>query len=129
MSYLVTGATGFLGRHLVSNLPKRNGSAKAPNTVYVLVHKDSQNKLDAIVTHRAFGVIIDVTGVEFLEARTAQNLSRMAHAARLLGAQVVLTGIAPSVAQVLVTQDVRLADVRTYRTLQDGIQFLDQSKR
>ena len=48
MSYFVTGATGFLGRHLVSNLLKRKGSAKAPNTVYVLVRKDSQNKLDAI---------------------------------------------------------------------------------
>ncbi|HEY5781479.1 MAG TPA: SDR family oxidoreductase [Lysobacter sp.] len=42
MSYFVTGATGFIGRYLVSNLLKRKG------TVYVLVRKDSVKKLDAI---------------------------------------------------------------------------------
>jgi rsbT co-antagonist protein RsbR len=88
----------------------------------------TERLLDAIVRYRAFGVIIDVTGVESLEARTAQNLSRMAQAARLLGAKVVLTGIAPSVAQVLVAQDIRLADVRTCRTLKDGIHVLRDSK-
>jgi len=42
MSYFVTGATGFIGRHLVSNLLKRKG------TIHVLVRKDSLKKLDAI---------------------------------------------------------------------------------
>lgn len=43
MSYFVTGATGFIGRHLVSNLLKRKGS------VHVLVRKGSQKKLDALI--------------------------------------------------------------------------------
>ncbi|MBF6024737.1 SDR family oxidoreductase [Lysobacter niastensis] len=42
MSYFVTGATGFVGRFLVSKLLKRKG------TIYVLVRKDSHKKLDAI---------------------------------------------------------------------------------
>jgi len=42
MSYFVTGATGFIGRFLVSNLLRRKG------TIYVLVRKDSQKKLAAI---------------------------------------------------------------------------------
>ena len=42
MSYFVTGATGFIGRHLVSRLLARKG------TVHVLVRKDSLKKLDAI---------------------------------------------------------------------------------
>ncbi len=42
MSYFVTGATGFIGRYLVSNLLKRSG------TIHVLVRKDSQKKFDAI---------------------------------------------------------------------------------
>lgn len=42
MSYFVTGATGFIGRYLVSNLLKRKGS------IHVLVRKDSQKKLEAI---------------------------------------------------------------------------------
>jgi NAD(P)-dependent dehydrogenase (short-subunit alcohol dehydrogenase family) len=46
MSYFVTGATGFIGRYLVTNLLKRNGAASSP--IYVLVRKDSQKKFDAI---------------------------------------------------------------------------------
>jgi len=42
MSYFVTGATGFIGRHLVSNLLKRKGS------IHVLVRKSSHKKLAAI---------------------------------------------------------------------------------
>ena len=42
MSYFVTGATGFIGRYLVSNLLKRTGM------VHVLVRKDSQKKFDTI---------------------------------------------------------------------------------
>ncbi len=42
MSYFVTGATGFIGRYLVSNLLKRRGS------VHVLVRKGSEKKLEAI---------------------------------------------------------------------------------
>lgn len=42
MGYFVTGATGFIGRHLVSRLLERKG------TVYVLVRKESQKKLGDI---------------------------------------------------------------------------------
>ena len=42
MTYFVTGATGFIGRHLVSNLLKRSG------TVHVLVRKGAQKKFDAV---------------------------------------------------------------------------------
>ena len=42
MSYFVTGATGFLGRFLVSKLLKRKG------TIHVLVRKGSEKKLEAI---------------------------------------------------------------------------------
>jgi thioester reductase-like protein len=42
MDVFVTGATGFIGRYLVSDLLKRKG------TIHVLVRKESQKKLDAI---------------------------------------------------------------------------------
>jgi len=42
MSYFVTGATGFVGRHLVANLLKRKGA------IHVLVRKGSQKRLDEI---------------------------------------------------------------------------------
>jgi NAD(P)-dependent dehydrogenase (short-subunit alcohol dehydrogenase family) len=44
MTYFVTGATGFLGRHLVATLLKRKGP------IHVLVRKDSRKKLDAIAS-------------------------------------------------------------------------------
>src|SRR5665811_494455 len=42
MTYFVTGATGFIGKFLVKNLLKREG------TIYVLVRKNSLKKLDAL---------------------------------------------------------------------------------
>ncbi len=43
MNYFVTGATGFIGRHLVEELLKREG------TVYVLVREGSRGKVDALI--------------------------------------------------------------------------------
>ncbi len=43
MNYFVTGATGFIGRHLVEELSKREG------TVYVLVREGSKGKVDALI--------------------------------------------------------------------------------
>ena len=43
MNYFVTGATGFIGRHLVAELVKREG------TIYVLVREGSRGKIDALV--------------------------------------------------------------------------------
>jgi NAD(P)-dependent dehydrogenase (short-subunit alcohol dehydrogenase family) len=48
MTYFVTGATGFLGRHLVATLLKRKGP------IHVLVRKDSRKKLDAIALRMAW---------------------------------------------------------------------------
>ncbi|KFL37961.1 SDR family oxidoreductase [Arenimonas donghaensis] len=58
MSYFVTGATGFIGRFLVSNLLKRKG------TIHVLLRKGSEKKLDAIATSMGWDRkrIVVVTG-------------------------------------------------------------------
>jgi NAD(P)-dependent dehydrogenase (short-subunit alcohol dehydrogenase family) len=58
MSYFVTGATGFIGRYLVSNLLKRKG------TVHVLVRKGSEKKLEAIAASMGWDRkrIVAVTG-------------------------------------------------------------------
>lgn len=58
MSYFVTGATGFIGRFLVSNLLKRKG------TIHVLLRKGSEKKLDAIAASMGWDRkrIVVVTG-------------------------------------------------------------------
>jgi NAD(P)-dependent dehydrogenase (short-subunit alcohol dehydrogenase family) len=58
MNYFVTGATGFIGRHLVAELLKRDG------TVYVLVREGSRGKLDALLQRlgASEGQIVAVPG-------------------------------------------------------------------
>jgi NAD(P)-dependent dehydrogenase (short-subunit alcohol dehydrogenase family) len=58
LSYFVTGATGFIGRHLVAELLKREG------TIHVLVREGSRGKLDALIQRLGAedGRIVPVTG-------------------------------------------------------------------
>jgi NAD(P)-dependent dehydrogenase (short-subunit alcohol dehydrogenase family) len=58
LNYFVTGATGFIGRHLVGELLKRDG------TIYVLVREGSRGKVDALVQRLGApdGRVIPVTG-------------------------------------------------------------------
>ena len=65
--------------------------------------------------------IIDITGVEVVDARVADTLVRASHAARLLGTEVVLTGIRAGVARSLVGLGVELSGIHTRKTLQQGI--------
>ena len=58
MNYFVTGATGFIGRHLVEELLKRDG------TIHVLVREGSRGKVDALVQNLGAeeGRIVPVAG-------------------------------------------------------------------
>jgi NAD(P)-dependent dehydrogenase (short-subunit alcohol dehydrogenase family) len=58
LNYFVTGATGFIGRHLVAELLKREG------TVYALVREGSRGKLDAVIQRLGAeeGRVVPVTG-------------------------------------------------------------------
>ncbi|WP_437504790.1 PAS domain-containing protein [Sorangium sp. So ce1099] len=77
--------------------------------------------LDGIVQHQFHTAILDVTGVKDVDAESADALLRIARAARLLGAQLVLTGIGPDTAQTLVDLGVDLSGITTRSTLQSGI--------
>jgi rsbT co-antagonist protein RsbR len=79
--------------------------------------------LTKIVEQRAQICIIDVTGVPVVDTMAASSLLRIAKAVRLLGAEVVLTGIRPEVAQALVGLDVDVSSIVTRRDLQNGIAF------
>jgi len=77
--------------------------------------------LERIVAVQARCVIIDITGVEVVDTKTADYLLRVSRAANLLGTRCVLTGLSPAVAQTLVEIGADLTEVRTLRNLKAGL--------
>jgi rsbT co-antagonist protein RsbR len=77
--------------------------------------------LEGIAAARAQVAILDVTGVREAGAQFVHALIRVTKAARLLGAEVVLTGISPAVAEALAAEGAELGDTITLGTLQSGI--------
>ncbi len=78
--------------------------------------------LEEIVARQARHVIIDVTGVAVMDTQTADYFTKIFNSVRFLGAQCLLTGIRPAVAQTLVHIGVQLDQVTTRRNLQQGLQ-------
>jgi rsbT co-antagonist protein RsbR len=66
---------------------------------------------------------VDITGVPIVDTSVANSLIRAAQAVGLLGAQVVLVGIRPEVAQTMVTLGVDLSTMVTRGNLQAGIEY------
>jgi rsbT co-antagonist protein RsbR len=77
--------------------------------------------LSAVTRYRARYAILDVTGVDVVDTATANHLLSMIRAVRLLGAEGILTGIRPSVAQTVVSLGVDLSNILTLSTLRDGL--------
>ncbi|HSO00661.1 MAG TPA: STAS domain-containing protein, partial [Candidatus Nanopelagicales bacterium] len=77
--------------------------------------------LAGLSERKAQVAILDVTGVRRVDAQVAEGLMRVARAARLLGAEVMLTGIGAEVARTLVELGADLGDIATSLHLQAGI--------
>jgi rsbT co-antagonist protein RsbR len=76
--------------------------------------------LQRIVETGAEVAIIDITGVPTVDTLTAQHLLKTVTAARLMGADCIISGIRPQIAQTIVHLGVDLADVTTKATLADA---------
>jgi rsbT co-antagonist protein RsbR len=79
-----------------------------------------QNLLEAIVAHSAAVAIIDITGVPTVDTLVAQHLLKTVAAARLMGADCIISGIRPQIAQTIIHLGVDLTDVITKATLADA---------
>ncbi|MFZ6182173.1 STAS domain-containing protein [Nannocystis pusilla] len=78
--------------------------------------------LQAVARTRARFAILDLTGVEVVDTGTASHLIGMIQAIRLLGAEGILTGIHPLIAQTIVALGVDLTRVTVLARLRDALQ-------
>jgi rsbT co-antagonist protein RsbR len=79
-----------------------------------------ESLLQKIVETGASIAIIDITGVPTVDTLVAQHLLKTVSAARLMGADCIISGIRPQIAQTIVHLGVNLADVITKSTLADA---------
>jgi len=82
-----------------------------------------QNLLEAIVGKGAAIAIIDITGVPTVDTLVAQHLLKTVAAARLMGAECIISGIRPQIAQTIIHLGVDLGNVITKATLADAFQI------
>jgi rsbT co-antagonist protein RsbR len=82
-----------------------------------------ESLLDSIVENEAAIAIIDITGVPTVDTLVAQHLLKTVAAARLMGAECIISGIRPQIAQTIVHLGVDLGDVVTKATLAEALKI------
>jgi len=86
-------------------------------------HTITERLLNAVVSHRARLVLIDLTAVEILDAASATALRRMLSAIEMLGSRPIVTGISPQIAMTLTRLGDRLDQLDTLPDLKAGVRF------
>jgi rsbT co-antagonist protein RsbR len=79
--------------------------------------------LEGVVGTNASIVIIDITGVPVVDSEMANRLLRSIKAAKVMGAECILTGLSPQISYTIVNMGVDLRDVITRASLRDGLEM------
>jgi rsbT co-antagonist protein RsbR len=82
-----------------------------------------EDLLNTVISSNSKIAIIDITGVGVVDSQVANNLIKTVMAVRLLGAEAIITGIKPEVAQTIVNLGVNLSNIITKSTLAEGLKF------
>jgi rsbT co-antagonist protein RsbR len=77
--------------------------------------------LQALVDTGSEHAIIDITGVAAVDTQVAQHLLKTVQAARLLGAECIISGIRPQIAQTVVALGIEFGDIQTKASLADAL--------
>ncbi|MBN1856629.1 MAG: PAS domain S-box protein [Dehalococcoidia bacterium] len=86
-----------------------------------------EHLLEQVVNSKSPTVLLDITGVPSVDTQTAQHIIDTISAVRLLGAQVILTGVRPAIAQTLVHLGIDLSDVATKNCVAAGLRMVFES--
>ncbi|WP_028801445.1 STAS domain-containing protein [Streptomyces sp. 142MFCol3.1] len=82
-----------------------------------------ESLLDAVVGQQARFAILDITGVPTVDSLVAQHLMKTVAAARLMGAECIVSGIRPAIAQTIVHLGIDLGSVITRASLADALAY------
>jgi rsbT co-antagonist protein RsbR len=91
-------------------------------------NKLMERLLEYIVTKQIRYAVLDMTGATAVDEGTADALGRIVQAISLLGAEALLVGLSPSVAQTIVALGISLSAVKTLRNLEEGLRYCMQRK-
>lgn len=81
-----------------------------------------ENLLNGVIEHRSQVVLIDITGVPVVDTMVANHVIQASEAVRLVGAECILVGIRPEIAQTIVNLGIDLTRFPTKSTLKKGIE-------
>ena len=79
--------------------------------------------LEAVVQREVDCTIVDITGIDVMDTRTADHFLRMSRAVRLLGARCMLSGVNPTIAQTMVHMGVEMHGIEFHRSLRDALKM------
>jgi rsbT co-antagonist protein RsbR len=79
--------------------------------------------LNTVVEQHARFAILDITGVPTVDSLVAQHLMKTVAAARLMGAECIVSGIRPAIAQTIVHLGIDLSSVLTRASLADALEY------
>ena len=88
-----------------------------------------ENLLEAIVETGSSIAILDISGVPAVDSLVAQHLMKTVAATRLMGAECVISGIRPEIAQTIVHLGIDLSNIITKASLAHALRFSFQSLR
>jgi rsbT co-antagonist protein RsbR len=86
-----------------------------------------ENLLQAIVETGSSIAILDISGVPAVDSLVAQHLMKTVAATRLMGAECVISGIRPEIAQTIVHLGIDLSNIITKATLAHALKFSFQT--
>jgi rsbT co-antagonist protein RsbR len=82
-----------------------------------------ERALEAIERFSSRYLILDITAVPVIDTQVAQGLIQTVQASQLLGAQVILVGIRPEVAQAIISLGINLDNMITLSSLERGVAY------